>query len=570
MGRRFGLLTEPGYDEQGGASPSSEHVISTVPRQGKQKKKISLSQESVLSLGLDPIELADGSSFILGSVPRRGSRREADEDTRARTRGFEIDRRLFPWNSRSIRAEEFQNDVAPKLRQILADRAARYTELAVATAVAIAAETGRSLEQILDLRVEDDPHSAFAYSPPAPGQRVGLWKWDEAGPLYQTERRFKPVVEVDRAKYLTYPTSELITDLVARLIDLKPLDRKDSRLFPFKPASFRKRVREWLEKSKVNKRITPARISHLIWDVLHKSTEGELASICLVLGLHHPMAQVELFYAVLANTEAATLFANAQAVLWGKGPLGSAKTRLMPDPSNARFTGCREFPRIPEVRRVVKLLREGSEAFFRMKFNDFDGSKHRERFNRAVLYAVWHQFFSFGTRAIVDAYQPLDRFSCTTGFGILSDKDFASGYKTRIVIAPDRLRKHMQAVEKRLALLCVSHPEYSRPGLGPVWLLDAQNQPVQITPSTIDDVLKKEFPLPVNTPRKVMRYLLRKAGMSHSHSEAYMGHWWHGREPFSPYSTFDFRAYAADASQRIPDVLEKTLGFWPVPGVRAK
>lgn len=570
MGRRFGLLTGPEKGEDNGSGSALEHIVRNEPPSEKNKKKSSLDRQKALALGLDPIEFADGTPFVLGQVAKSEKRRDAQDRTRAQTRGFEIDRRLFPWNSQTIRLEEFQARVGKKLRDILQDGEVPVAELAAASAIAVVAETGRSLDQVLDLRFEENPHSAFAYCPPAPGQTRGLWKWDETGPIYESERPYKSDVEVERAKYLTYPASKIATGLIERYVRLRPVVREDRRLFPYHPSNFRKLVRGWLEKSEVDERINPTRVSHLMWNLLHKRTGGELASICLVLGLHHPMAQVELFYAVLADTEAASLFAESQAVLWGDVREENANPDPTADPPGARFTGCREFPRIEKVREVIDWLREGSEAFFHKPLAEFDTSKHREILTCAVMYGVWHQFFSFATRAITDAYQPLGSFSKSTGIGVLSDKDFVNNYKTRIVVAGKVLRQHMITLEKRLAKVCQRHFHDQLDDLGPVWLLDEQNRPVAVTPSSIEIVLQKKFPLPVNTPRKVIRYLLRKRGMSHSHAENFMGHWWHGREPFSPFSSFDFRVYLAELDSRMPKILKADLRFWPVPGVRVK
>jgi len=73
---------------------------------------------------------------------------------------------------------------------------------------------------------------------------------------------------------------------------------------------------------------------------------------------------------------------------------------------------------------------------FGKRLSSYDPKSDDDHFlNRAVMYVVWHQFFSFGTRAICDAYQDHKSFSKNSGIGILSDKDFANGYKTRLILA---------------------------------------------------------------------------------------------------------------------------------------
>ena len=65
-----------------------------------------------------------------------------------------------------------------------------------------------------------------------------------------------------------------------------------------------------------------------------------------------------------------------------------------------------------------------------------------------------------------------------------------------------------------------------------------------------------------------MRYLLRKSGMTHSHAEAYMGHWWHGREPFSPFSSFHFGAFVDDLTRHMRRVFKEQLRIREDSGAR--
>jgi hypothetical protein len=95
-GCRFGLDTQPPADEENGNTKSLEHIVRS---RAKNKAGKTLSWKKIVQLGLDPLELADGNPAILAGVPKGATRQEAIEGTRAQTRGFEIDRRLFPWNS---------------------------------------------------------------------------------------------------------------------------------------------------------------------------------------------------------------------------------------------------------------------------------------------------------------------------------------------------------------------------------------------------------------------------------------------------------------------------------------
>jgi hypothetical protein len=585
-GHRYGLVDGGNSGEEGGEAdqnPRTEHVTRThVNRHKKRRGKNSnggkgkpagyLSNKDILDLGLDPIELSDGEIDVLTDPNAGGNRSEGTESAHARIRGLEIDRRLYPWNSQAIRLEEFQKELLPHLRDSQKNCPENPADRAAAAAIAIAAETGRTIEQVLQLRIEQIPSSPFSFCPPTKKNRCGLWKWDAVSPRYRRDisgdyadmSRIQELA-VNRAEYLVYPASKIVTDLILHFTkDRKAVKR--NLLFPYQAKAFAGRVRRWLSKIGVDSRFTLPRISHLMWDLMHRNTGGELASVCLTLGLPHPLAQVELFYAVLHEAEAGSIFHRSKTMLWGKPGAGARFRRPFPDPRFARFTGCRAFPRIEEVKRIIDLFRQRSEAFFNLSAVEFRPAEHRQLLNGAVMYLLWHQFFSFGTRTISDAYQKLDGFMRPSGIGILSDKDFASGYKTRIVVANDPLRRHMAAVESRLAELRNSFPKHKDADLGPVWLLNAKCRIVEPSPSTIQEVLKIDeynFPFPVNTPRRVMRYLLRKSGMTHSYAEAYMGHWWHGREPFSPFSSFNFASFVDDLNGRLRRIVGKQLGICP-------
>ena len=160
-----------------------------------------------------------------------------------------------------------------------------------------------------------------------------------------------------------------------------------------------------------------------------------------------------------------------------------------------------------------------------------------------MLYLLWHQFHSFGTRAINNAYQTRDVFTENEEFpiGILSDKDFLDGYKTRVILADPPLLDHMRAVERRLARIAKKLHLVSAVRKFPVWFLSPDLKPVfPITPTEISTVFGDKFAFP-STARKIMRNLLRERHVSHEHAEAYMGHWSHGREPWSIYSSFDLQ-----------------------------
>lgn len=518
----------------------------------------STTDVDMLSLGLDPLEVAGTQMIVLSEVPGAKSDQEALQMAHARTRLFEIDRRLFPWNSQVLCVDEIREPILPALARASMDDSVSLDDLTAATAVGICIETGRHLDDALKLEIERLPKSQFAFEPAKQAGECAYWNWSPIGPLYKTELPVPPEMEVPRATYLRYRSSTLVTSLIDQY--RRRTGVGFGRLFRKSLDYCEAAAKNWLRARDPQLRFTTNRLSHLRWGLLHELTGGELASTCLVLGLPHPQARVELFYALLSAVEARELFEQSGKALWGEYDDNSIQSPTSDVHDPQRFVGCRAFPRLNVVQETVQWLREGSRQFFSLRIPSFDLDRDSDVLNRAVLYLVWHQFFSFCTRAICDAYLPEDLFSAHTGIGILSDKDFADGYKTRLIWASPQVRQHMRAVEKRLSLLMLRlfAPE-DQPAF-PIWLSSSEKKAVPVTPTSIAAILGDRFPFPANTPRKVMRYLLRRAGISHEHAEAYMGHWSHGREPWSPFSSFDFARLAEDLGSVIPRCLME-LGF---------
>ena len=142
-----------------------------------------------------------------------------------------------------------------------------------------------------------------------------------------------------------------------------------------------------------------------------------------------------------------------------------------------------------------------------------------------------------------------------------------------MIWADERLLKHMAAIEGKLAKIRERMKDAKFPEDSPLWLLSPENKILGITPSDIEDQLQAVFPFEANVHRKVMRNLLRAPrlaevvdpGLTHEQAEAYMGHWWGGREPWSPFSSFDWQVYLKRLKELVPPIL-LNLGFTWVPG----
>jgi hypothetical protein len=516
------------------------------------------SDKETIQLGLHPLERSGGDTTVRSDVEGAGSTGEATAIARSRSRHFEINRQLFPWSNDQLRLEEFRRGILPALAR--ACQSDSRDELEIAILVAIMIDTGREADQVLAMPIEKNPNGWLCYQRPSPPAERGAYYWAAIEPQYKTAWRVDGEKEIARASYLRFPASTLVTQLVEKL--LKKAKFGSGKIFCQKK-DYKKALSDWIESHDCTERATARRLANLRWESLHRGTGGDLATCCLTLGVGESIAAVELHYAVLHVSEARDLFEKSSRLLWGEhfGTAPIDYDDASPDEAG-KIIGIRAFPRIETVRGIVTGLRDGSREFFKIPAKSFDFTQHAELLNRAVLYATWHQMHAFATRAIVDAYQERSLFS-REGIATLRDKDFEDGHKARMVWANPMLLAHMEAIEERLGEIRTQTTDREFPDNAPLWLISDDGTIEEITPTTIAKHLGPDFPFPVNTPRKVMRYLLRVRGLSHENAETYMGHWWQSREPWSPFSSFAWDDYLEKLQDLIPEILEDLGFFWP-------
>jgi hypothetical protein len=537
------------------------------PSQQSIQKRAGTEDEAI-QLGLHPLERSGGDATILSDVEGAENSGEATAISRSKSRHFEINRRLFPWSSDHLRVEEFRRGILPAI--VSASQSDSRDDLEIATLLAIMIDTGREADDVLAMPIEEKPNASLCYQKPTPVAGRGSYFWQAIQPDYKTTWNVDDGKEVPHASYLRFPASALVTGLVEKFT--RKARFSSGKMFRREEKDYKKALTEWIKSHDLTDRATARRLTNLRWDLLHRSTGGDLAACCLTLGISESIAAVELHYAALHVSEAREMFEKSSRDLWGDhfGSSFADYDDASPDEAG-KIVGIRGFPRLETVRDVVKSLREGSREFFAIPVNSFDFVEHAELLNRAVLYATWHQMHAFATRAICDAYQERSLFS-TDGISTLRDKDFEDGHKARMVWADPMLLTHMEAIERRLDEIRIETSDKEFPENGSLWFIAGDGTIEEITPTTIAKHLGADFPLPANTPRKVMRYLVRVrgespeerlSGLSHEEAEVFMGHWWQSREPWSPFSSFDWGAYLANLEHLIPAILTN-LGFiWP-------
>lgn len=257
---RFGLLTlGQMVGKNGEREPDLEHL--TARRwHGKVSGRM-LTTKEISKLGLSPLELVEEDPTILASAKGTGTRQEAREIALAKTRAFEIDRRLFPWNSQAMRIEEFHKHILPHLKRMsMNDGPSDQHHIVAGAAVAVMAETGRNINEVLRLTIDPKLSSEFSYRPPDPaaGETCGRWKWDSISPAYESKFDNKGSFAVDPKNYLTYPASTIVTRIIERCLPFRG-ETKSRRLFSFK--GLHRAVWEYLDEYDAYDHFTPTRVT---------------------------------------------------------------------------------------------------------------------------------------------------------------------------------------------------------------------------------------------------------------------------------------------------------------------
>jgi hypothetical protein len=226
------------------------------------------------------------------------------------------------------------------------------------------------------------------------------------------------------------------------------------------------------------------------------------------------------------------------------------------------FIGCRAFPTLDCVREAIASTGDSFRAFVGKSSNWAD------HWNMAVLHVIWHQQFAIGARSSRQLYIASSAFNTESGLARLSDKDNKNCYKTRLVWMPPALVCQMRELEKAHSFI-IMLGKAGRPPRLPFdelkFLFDkSQCRPESVTREGIIRVSREFFPFPVNTPRRVMRYLLKNRGLSPEYVDVFMGHWRERREPWGKWSSLDYSDYLACLRQLVPEILSD-LGFGTRP-----
>jgi len=225
------------------------------------------------------------------------------------------------------------------------------------------------------------------------------------------------------------------------------------------------------------------------------------------------------------------------------------------------YTGSRACPTVDAAKNAIATLRHSADELAHLKLDQELSNHFVTVFNQGILYLVWHQMFAIATRGIRLPYIPLCHVAPNSGKAVLTDKDSGTGHKDRLVYLPAELIRHMEHGER--IVVEVARRQFAVNGSAtsaPLFFLNEEGHLSEITPQRIEDLCADFFPFPSNTPRRMMRFLLREGGLSAEMIEVFMGHWHERREPWGSFSSFNYAVYLSRLQGIVPEIL-KSLGF---------
>lgn len=149
-----------------------------------------------------------------------------------------------------------------------------------------------------------------------------------------------------------------------------------------------------------------------------------------------------------------------------------------------------------------------------------------------------------GYRAVKNPLTNIHALDESTGFLVISDKDFDDYRNARLTWVPPVLHAQLRAYAMyRAYLVRCLQLENDNPAF--FFFLNDDRRTKPVTPQSLADSLRWSSELPLNANRHYLRTRLAEKRVPGEIIDAFMGHWDLGEEPYGPYSALspaDFKA----------------------------
>lgn len=441
-------------------------------------------------------------------------------------------------------------------------------KLAAICIVMIMVWTGSRLERAMKIMISEssaDIEADLAYV-----ANLKEWKIRTVIPNYQTPGSHPDETGARRrSQYIFLPDLRGVGRYLMRVRARR--ERPRLKLFSYHhPRHLKQALHALIDDLPKHLRISEARLSAFLFHRLMAHAGGDPVASILITGYGHHTGLIPLHYATPSAQSLRDHYANA---LEETVSLIHQETEKVHDASNETkkrmraSLGARDCPTNEAVRALSKGLRTRMDSIR----SGEDAESVRQFHNDYTLYTALFVGFATGYRAVTDPYLGIDAIDAETGFAVISDKDGADHYKTRLVWVPEALREHLERYERhRTALLARLgiYPQFigkNRGQLPFMFLLDSSLMPVPIRPGTVEPLLRDMYRFPLNSNRRFLRTSLMEGNCPAEVMDAFMGHWNRGTEPWGRYATLTPDDYRMILKPYLDDILAS--GDWyPVHG----
>jgi len=364
---------------------------------------------------------------------------------------------------------------------------------------------------------------------------------------YTARQQFRP--NDDQQRYcepnlqrLRIPDQMGLASYASKIFDLNVTNESQS-LFDkewIKKGAYRPALKKILESIPGESRLNEHRISSFLAHKMATEFSGDVAEAVLLTGRYSTLGQTLLHYSAFQPSYLQKIYSKVARDICEKTERSySAERSSLSDNAKDTTLGRIGSQMMPNVNHI-KIAIENMISTVR---------KHRGKntteaiiysHNIYAMYTVMMQGFATGYRAVTDPFPAEDSIDEETGLCVISDKDGEDYYNSRLIwIPPIVLKQKALFSEHRKKIIPIIH--HRHPGLvddlPEVFLLDEQFKPVPVRPGTAAPILSDFIPLPLNTNRRFLRTRMREMGCPGEVTNAFMGHWGRGQEPWGRYSS---------------------------------
>jgi len=354
---------------------------------------------------------------------------------------------------------------------------------------------------------------------------------------------------------------------IANLSPFLEVLRPNNRLNMFRTNSikkYRKTIKKILSKLPNGHRATESTISNFIFNLIVNKYNHNIAAACLATATRHRLGQSILHYSTPNHAYIRSIYIQTvqpvRQLIKTKVASNTKEYNISID-TTSPYIGSDYCPTTASINTLIKKLTKNVASTLKNRTQSSIINYH----NSFTIYTLQMLSYALGFRSVKDAFIKHSDINTQTGLVLISDKDNAQHYHSRLVWVPDVIQQQLKNYADHQAhitsLIHQTQPaEQPNNELPYIFLLRDNFKILPLKPKNISPYIHPHLPLPLNVNRRYLRTQLMERGCPTEVINYYMGHWSRGEEPWSKHSSFSFRDYTHELRQHLPEIL-KNLGW---------